>query len=68
MKVSKSFECNAVISNSVVEGNALGYSGTNAGGHLYIINNIWKDNMAGIVPNTLDSEPNPPGKETTIVG
>ena len=66
--IGQCYPCNAVISNSVVEGNALGYSGTNAGGHLYIINNIWKDNMAGIVPNTLDSELNPPGKETTIVG
>tara|TARA_B100001123_G_scaffold144814_1_gene168149 strand:- start:11377 stop:13332 length:1956 start_codon:yes stop_codon:yes gene_type:complete len=66
--IGQCYPCNAVISNSIVEGNALGYSGTNAGGHLYIINNIWKDNMAGIVPNTLDSELNPPGKETTIVG
>ena len=24
--------------------------------------------MSGIVPNTLDSELNPPGRETTIVG
>ena len=66
--IGQCYPCNAVISNSVVEGNALGYSGTNAGGHLYIINNIWQDNMAGVVPNTLDSELNPPGRETTIVG
>ena len=66
--IGQCYPCNAVISNSIVEGNALGYSGTNAGGHLYIINNTWKDNMAGIVPNTLDSELNPPGRETTIVG
>ena len=66
--IGQCYPCNAVISNSVVEGNALGYSGTNAGGHLYIINNIWRNNMAGVVPNTLDSELNPPGRETTIVG
>ena len=24
--------------------------------------------MSGIVPNTLDSELNPPGRETTIIG
>ena len=57
-----------MIFDNVVEGNALGYSGTNAGGHLYLYNNIWRDNMSGIVPNTLDSELNPPGRETTIIG
>ena len=66
--IGQCYPCNALIYDSVVEGNALGYSGTNAGGHLYIYNNIWRDNMSGIIPNTLDSELNPPGKETTIVG
>ena len=66
--IGQCYPCNALIYDSVVEGNALGYSGTNAGGHLYIYNNIWRDNMSGIIPNTLDSELNPPGRETTIVG
>ena len=66
--IGQCYPCNALIYDSVVEGNALGYSGTNAGGHLYIFNNIWRDNMSGIIPNTLDSELNPPGRETTIVG
>ena len=66
--IGQCYPCNALIYDSVVEGNALGYSGTNAGGHLYIYNNIWRDNMSGIIPNTLDSELNTPGRETTIVG
>ena len=66
--IGQCYPCNALIYDSVVEGNALGYSGTNAGGHLYIYNNIWRDNMSGIIPNTLDSELIPPGRETTIVG
>ena len=66
--IGQCYPCNSLIFNNVVEGNALGYSGTNAGGHLYLFNNIWRDNMSGIVPNTLDSELNPPGRETTIVG
>ncbi|MGA1049017.1 MAG: right-handed parallel beta-helix repeat-containing protein, partial [Minisyncoccia bacterium] len=66
--IGQCFPCNSLIYDSVIEGNALGYSGTNAGGHLYIYNNIWYDNMSGIVPNTLDSELNPPGRETTIIG
>ena len=66
--IGQCYPCNSLIFDNVVEGNALGYSGTNAGGHLYLFNNIWRDNMSGIVPNTLDSELNPPGRETTIVG
>lgn len=59
--------CNALITNVVSEDNALGYSGTNAGGNLIIEHSIWRDNMSGIAPNTLDSEPNPPEYDTTIV-
>ena len=52
--IGQCYPCNSLIYDNVVEGNALGYSGTNAGGHLYLYNNIWRDNMSGIVPNTLD--------------
>ena len=65
--IGQCYPCNSLIFDNVVEGNALGYSGTNAGGHLYLYRNIWRDNMSGIVPNTLDSELNPPGRETTII-
>ncbi len=58
--------CNAVISHVISEDNALGYSGTNAGGNLVIRDSIWRNNMSGIAPNTLDSEPNPPEDDTTI--
>lgn len=58
--------CHAVISNVISEDNALGYSGTNAGGDLIIRDSIWRKNMSGIAPNTLDSEPNPPEDGTTI--
>lgn len=53
-------DCNAVITNSHSEYNPLGYSGTNAGGELYIINSEWDHNAAGITPNTLTSEPDLP--------
>jgi plastocyanin len=59
--------CNAVIRHVIAENNALGYSGTNSGGDLYIVSSIWRDNMAGIVPNTLDSELLPPQRESTLV-
>ncbi len=48
--------CHAIIDNVVAEHNCLGYSGTNAGGYVTLKNSVWRNNMAGIVPNTLDSE------------
>jgi len=59
--------CNAIITNVISEDNALGYSGTNAGGNLVIRDSIWRNNMSGIAPNTLDSEPDPPEADTTII-
>jgi len=46
----------------------MGYSGTNAGGDLAIVNSEWRNNMAGIVPNTLDSEANAPQRDVLIAG
>ncbi|HEX6261761.1 MAG TPA: PLDc N-terminal domain-containing protein [Actinomycetota bacterium] len=60
--------CHAVISDVVAEGNALGYSGTNAGGDLYIVRSEWRKNMSGIVPNTLDSQLLAPQGEVVIAG
>jgi plastocyanin len=59
--------CNALITNVISEDNALGFSGTNAGGNLVISNSVWRNNMSGIDPNTLDSEPNPPQDGDTII-
>ncbi|MGB8649222.1 MAG: right-handed parallel beta-helix repeat-containing protein [Mycobacteriales bacterium] len=61
-------DCHAVITNSKAEKNAIGYSGTNAGGELYLINSEWDHNGSGIVPNTLTSEPDPPQDGATIAG
>jgi len=60
--------CRAVIDHVTAQGNSLGYSGTNAGGDLYILRSNWYSNRAGIVPNTLDTELLPPERETTIIG
>jgi hypothetical protein len=56
-----------VIRGVVAENNALGYSGTNSGGELYIVSSVWRNNLAGIAPNTLDSELLPPERESTVV-
>jgi plastocyanin len=48
--------CHAVVDDVVAEHNQLGYSGTNAGGELYIVQSVWRSNRAGIVPNSLAIE------------
>lgn len=60
--------CHAVVTDVLAERNALGYSGTNASGDLFIVNSEWRDNMSGIVPNTLDSELLPPQADVVIAG
>ena len=52
--------CHAIIERVTSENNAIGYSGTNAGGYLTVRDSVWRHNMAGIVPNSLDSEADPP--------
>jgi len=58
--------CRAVVENVVAEGNAIGYSGTNAGGQLVVRDSTWRHNMGGIVPNTLDSEKLAPQRRTRV--
>ena len=60
--------CHALITDVIAENNALGYSGTNAGGNLTITRSAWRHNMAGIVPNTLDVEALAPQDGARIVG
>lgn len=64
--IGQCFPCNAVIRRVISEHNAVGYSGTNAGGDLYIVGSIWRYNRGGLVPNTLDTELYPPQRATTI--
>jgi plastocyanin len=66
--IGQCYPCHAVITDVLAEDNAVGYSGTNAGGDLLIVNSEWADNMAGIVPNTLDSEKLAPQRGATIAG
>jgi hypothetical protein len=60
--------CHAVVTDVLAENNALGFSGTNAGGELFVVNSEWRDNMSGIVPNTLDSEELAPQADAVIAG
>jgi len=60
--------CHAVITDVTSVDNAAGFSGTNAGGDLSIVDSEWTGNLAGIVPNTLDSEAGPPQHDILIAG
>lgn len=66
--IGQCYECHAVIDDVVSEYNGLGYSGTNSGGELYIVNSTFRENRAGIVPNSGSYEGCAPERETTIVG
>lgn len=65
--IGECFPCDAVITDVVAEENALGYSGTNAGGNLTIRDSVWAGNGLGIVPNSLLGEERPPQRGTTIL-
>jgi plastocyanin len=66
--VGQCFPCHAVVTEVLAENNALGFSGTNAGGRLFVVNSEWRDNTSGIVPNTLDSEAFAPQRDAVIAG
>jgi hypothetical protein len=66
--IGECYPCNAVIDQVISEHNGLGYSGTNSGGDLFIINSTFRRNRAGIVPNSGAYELCYPGRRNTIVG
>ncbi|MEY4173087.1 MAG: hypothetical protein RI900_252 [Actinomycetota bacterium] len=66
--VGECYPCNTVLDDIVSEHNGLGYSGTNSGGNLLIVNSVFRFNRAGIVPNSGSYELCYPERETTIVG
>lgn len=60
--------CNAVVTDVHAEYNGIGFSGTNASVNLYLINSEYNNNIAGVVPNTLDSETLPPVHDVIVAG
>ena len=66
--IGQCYPCDAVIDDVVSEYNGLGYSGTNSGGNLLIVNSTFRNNRAGIVPNSGSYELCYSGRDTTIVG
>ena len=64
--IGQCYPCRIVIRRVTAEHNALGYSGTNSGGDLYVVSSIFRDNRSGLVPASLDIELDAPQRETTI--
>jgi plastocyanin len=60
--------CHALVTDVISVDNAVGFSGTNAGGDLLIVNSEWAHNMSGIAPNTLDRERLAPQHGATVAG
>lgn len=66
--IGECFPCDALIFKILSENNGLGYSGTNSGGNLLIVSSTFRNNRAGVVPNSGSYELCYPSRETTIVG
>ena len=66
--IGQCYPCDAVVTNVISSHNGLGYSGTNAGGNLLLVDSVWHNNRVGIVPNSGSYELCYPQRETTIVG
>lgn len=60
--------CNAVVTDVLSEGNAIGYEGTNASGGVYIVNSTFRGNRIGMTPNSQKMEKLTPQTQTFIAG
>ena len=61
-------DCNATLTHVHAQNGALGYSGTNAGGHLLIEDSEWDNNKTGIVPSSLNNDDAPPPQDGRCPG
>src|SRR5260370_42252369 len=55
--------CDTSLANDTGVNSALGYSGTNAGGQLVIKNSVFRNNRAGIAPNSENNDDAPPPQD-----
>ncbi len=60
--------CDAVITDSLAEHNAVGYEGTNASGNLYVINSTFRANRLGMTPNSQRRERFGPQGDAVFAG
>lgn len=56
-------DCRALVQDALVERNSLGWSSTNAGGHLVIENSTFRNNGVGIAPDSERFSDRPPPQD-----
>ncbi len=56
-------DCHALVQDALVERNALGWSSTNAGGHLIVENSTFRDNSVGVAPDSEPDSDRPPPQD-----
>ena len=61
-------DCNTIVENSQFEGNDLGYSGTNSGGHLTIENTEFDNNEEGVATTSQNNDDAPSPQEGLCPG
>ena len=61
-------QCNATLAFDIGTNSALGYSGTNAGGHLTIRDSVFAGNRTGLAPNSLNNDDAPPPQDGRCPG
>ncbi len=66
--VGQCFPCDTVVDDVLAEYNGLGYTGTNAGGDLYVINSTFRNNRVGIMPNSGSYELCFPQRSAIVAG
>jgi plastocyanin len=66
--IGQCYPCKVVLDDVTGAYSGLGYSGTNSGGQMYILNSRFVHNRSGMSTTTFDIELYPPGRDTTIVG
>ncbi len=61
-------DCNAVVTDAHAQNSALGYSGTNSGGHLVLEDSEWDHNKTGISTNSQNNDDAPPPQDGSCPG
>ena len=61
-------DCNTRVTDAHAENSALGYSGTNAGGHLIIEKSEWDENKTGISANSQNNDDAPSPQDGACPG
>jgi hypothetical protein len=61
-------DCNTVVRDAHAENSALGYSGTNSGGHLIIEKSEWDENNTGISTNSQNNDDAPSPQDGACPG